>query len=248
MIVLCFAWDDITNYAWKIPASCSLVANKNDSIIISVPAGFSRGLLAARGTNYCGTGAADSVQLQGKPSMPARIAGPQKVFANQTNVTYSVNDNNHNNVYNWAVPAGAVIASGQGTASITVNWGVSAGSISVNASMPAASARKILNVGIKPGISIITSDVAELPISSNNAQVFPNPARTTATISFYTKQQSACRIEVLDLNGKLLLRKAVSLSAGTNSIPIDVSRYNAGMYIINVMTRQEKLQLKMFKE
>lgn len=244
-----FAWDDITNYTWKIPATCTLVANKNDTVIISVPAGFSRGLLAARGTNYCGTGIADSIQLQGKPAMPARIAGPQRVFANQTNITYSVNDNNYNNLYNWAVPTGAVITSGQGTASITVNWGVLAGSVSVNASNACGtSARKVLNVGIKPGISIIAGDVSESHSITNIARVFPNPARANATISVDAKQQSKSMIEVQDLNGKVLLRKEVFLSAGTNRIPLDISKYAAGMYFINMITPQQKLHLKLSKE
>jgi hypothetical protein len=49
-----YAQDDITKYTWKIPSASSVVANLNDSIIISVPTGFTSGNLGVIGTNICG--------------------------------------------------------------------------------------------------------------------------------------------------------------------------------------------------
>lgn len=61
---------------------------------------------------------------------PYNILGAIQVTQNTTNVTYSVT-NTIGSTYTWAVPAGASIVSGQGTNSITVNFGVSSGLISV---------------------------------------------------------------------------------------------------------------------
>lgn len=60
------------------------------------------------------------------------VTGDSKVYQNETSKTYSVNAI-AGATYNWTVPAGATIASGQGTNSITVNWGTSGGDVSVTA-------------------------------------------------------------------------------------------------------------------
>ncbi|WP_253251848.1 family 16 glycosylhydrolase [Flavobacterium sp. ACN2] len=62
------------------------------------------------------------------------VAGDNKVYQNETSKTYSVNAI-AGATYNWTVPAGATIASGQGTNSITVNWGTSGGDVSVAATV-----------------------------------------------------------------------------------------------------------------
>jgi len=62
------------------------------------------------------------------------VTGDNKVYQNETGKTYSVNAI-AGVTYNWTVPAGATIASGQGTNSITVNWGTSGGDVSVAATV-----------------------------------------------------------------------------------------------------------------
>ncbi|MGE8341679.1 MAG: family 16 glycosylhydrolase [Flavobacterium sp.] len=62
------------------------------------------------------------------------VAGDNKVYQNETSKTYSVNAI-AGATYNWTVPADATIASGQGTNSITVNWGTSGGDVSVAATV-----------------------------------------------------------------------------------------------------------------
>lgn len=62
------------------------------------------------------------------------VTGDNKVYQNETSKTYSVNAI-AGAAYNWTVPAGATITSGQGTNSITVNWGTSGGDVSVTATV-----------------------------------------------------------------------------------------------------------------
>ncbi len=54
------------------------------------------------------------------------INGPQNVCAGQTGVTYSVNPVQYATSYNWTVPSGAVIVSGNNTSSIVVDFQPSA--------------------------------------------------------------------------------------------------------------------------
>jgi len=56
------------------------------------------------------------------------IEGDTAIAMNQSGLTYSVQDNQAW-TYNWTVPEGAEIISGQGTAAIDVNWGCNEGDV-----------------------------------------------------------------------------------------------------------------------
>ncbi|MNX28774.1 F5/8 type C domain protein [compost metagenome] len=58
------------------------------------------------------------------------VLGDAKVYHNETGKTYSINAI-AGGTYNWTVPAGATITSGQGTNTITVNWGTTGGDVAV---------------------------------------------------------------------------------------------------------------------
>ena len=58
------------------------------------------------------------------------VLGDAKVYNNETGKTYSINAI-PGGTYNWTVPAGATITSGQGTNTINVNWGTTGGDVSV---------------------------------------------------------------------------------------------------------------------
>ncbi|MCD0470560.1 family 16 glycosylhydrolase [Flavobacterium sp. JAS] len=58
------------------------------------------------------------------------VVGDAKVYQNETSKTYSLNAI-AGATYNWTVPGGATITSGQGTNAITVNWGTSGGDVAV---------------------------------------------------------------------------------------------------------------------
>lgn len=79
--------------------------------------------------NANGCTATDQVTVAITPTTSA-ISGANSTTPNATSVIYSV-VNTPGSTYNWTVPAGAVIASGQGTNQITVNWGETGGTVSV---------------------------------------------------------------------------------------------------------------------
>ena len=64
---------------------------------------------------------------------PGYIAGPTSVCTNQTGVVFSIAAVGGANSYNWTVPAGATIATGQGATAITVNFGNTMDSVCVAA-------------------------------------------------------------------------------------------------------------------
>ena len=68
------------------------------------------------------------------PATPGSITGNATPCQNATAVAYSIAAVNGASSYNWTVPSGSTIASGQGTASITVNFPTTNGNVCVTAS------------------------------------------------------------------------------------------------------------------
>jgi hypothetical protein len=64
-------------------------------------------------------------------SAPSSIAGNTTPFENAVGELYSINPVSGASSYTWTVPSGSTIASGQGTTSIIVNFGVTDGNVSV---------------------------------------------------------------------------------------------------------------------
>jgi hypothetical protein len=223
-------WDDITKYTWRIPGTCSLVANFNDSIVISVPAGFTYGRLGIRGTNICGTGIPDTLVLLGRPVRPQKVTGPRHVFANQQGIIYSVDD--INSLHNWVVPADAVIQSGQGSASISVNWGSSAGTLSVNSYNDCGTSQNNEITVLLKSSSVQGDKLQSNSLRSADVTVAPNPAVNIATIKFSSVQQVKYILELRDITGKILMLKEFVSNKGSNIIDLDVSKYATGTYFI----------------
>lgn len=64
-------------------------------------------------------------------STPGVVTGTSTPCQNGTGIAYSISPVSGATGYNWSVPAGASVASGQGTNSITVDFGTSGGTICV---------------------------------------------------------------------------------------------------------------------
>ncbi|PKB18753.1 family 16 glycosylhydrolase [Flavobacterium sp. 5] len=67
------------------------------------------------------------------------VLGDAKVYNNETGKTYTLNAI-AGAIYNWTVPSGATITSGQGTNTITVNWGTTGGDVSAVATVSGCNA------------------------------------------------------------------------------------------------------------
>jgi len=75
----------------------------------------------------------DNFKRVGSTPTTSAITGPASVCQNNTGLIYSVTATSGSK-YTWTVPTGASIVSGQGTNSITVNFGSNAGNVTVTES------------------------------------------------------------------------------------------------------------------
>ncbi|WP_439880572.1 ice-binding family protein [Pontibacter sp. MBLB2868] len=137
--VLTYSIDDLggaTGYTWTVPAGWTIKSGQG-STTIEVEAGNNPGMITVAGTNECGTGATASIAVSPTttPNEPGAVEGPDASCANSgENLVYSITVLTSGETYNWTVPDGWTIVSGQGTYSITVSAGDTGGKVSVTAS------------------------------------------------------------------------------------------------------------------
>lgn len=146
-----------TTYVWSVPAGATITSGQGTNTIL-VTFGGSNGNVSVAVSNECETlnitlpvsstsctfysgGVNDgSATLQqcatnlngGSTFIPGAITGPSTfcAFASES-YTINVAGALSNTIYNWSVPAGAIITSGQGTNTILVTFGGSNGNVSV---------------------------------------------------------------------------------------------------------------------
>jgi uncharacterized protein (TIGR02145 family) len=123
-----------TTYDWGVPADAT-ITNGQGSTIITVTFGTTSGNVNVRAGNTCGYSQSRfiNITLNSIPSSPGAITGSTSVCVEEQGVTYSISSVSGATSYNWIVPLGATIASGQGTTSITVNFGSASGIVRVRA-------------------------------------------------------------------------------------------------------------------
>lgn len=81
------------------------------------------------------------------------VTGKRKVANQAQNEVYSLNNVPAGSTVNWAVPAGATIISGQGTNSVTVNWGDAGGDVLVTIGNGCYNRQITLNVAVEAPIA-----------------------------------------------------------------------------------------------
>lgn len=121
-----------TIYTWSVPLGSTILSGQGTNAI-TVVIGQNSGNISVTAGNTCGTSPESqlTITVSPLPANPGIITGPNSACDNTTQ-SYSV-VSVAGLTYNWTVPAGSTITSGQGTADITVLLGTVSGTISVNA-------------------------------------------------------------------------------------------------------------------
>jgi hypothetical protein len=164
-----------SSYSWTIPVGCSIITNNGNSIVLNVPSNFVSGTLCVTAFNTCGGSVSSCRSMNARPDVPAAINGPTSVCAGQTNLSYSTTSV-PGLTYNWSIPSGGAINSGQGSSSINATWGTSSGTLSVSASNACASSVvRNLTVAV---VSCVQEDGQALAVELDEAaelMIYPNP-------------------------------------------------------------------------
>jgi hypothetical protein len=147
-----------TGYTWSVSSGGTIAAGSGTNVITVT---WNTGGNQTVSVNYTNTGGCDAIEptvfnvaVNPKPAAAGTITGTSAVCAGSLGIVYSVAAIANATTYNWTVPSGASIASGNNTNSVTVNFGVSSSSgvIKVNGvnDCGSGSSSPAFNVVVKP--------------------------------------------------------------------------------------------------
>jgi hypothetical protein len=210
-----------------------------NSITVTAASNFSQGNIWVSGSNptcLSATSQATSRLIaRDVPAAPSAISGPGTVCPSTIGHVYSVTAV-AGLTYNWTMPSGLTIVSGQGTNSIVVDALPSwiQGNISVNATNSTCSVSSNSSVRLitKNGCRIIDENV------NNNIEVlftaFPIPAHEEVIIRFETQDEAEYQLNLYDIKGQLVKSRSELSIPGKNLMVMDVRTLNSGIYMMRI--------------
>ncbi|PKP02749.1 MAG: hypothetical protein CVU11_10885, partial [Bacteroidetes bacterium HGW-Bacteroidetes-6] len=162
------------SYTWSVPVGWTIIAGQGTNSV-AVNAGTTGGTISVMPSNGCGNGIAQTLAVvtTSVPAQPSVILGNASPCENTTGLVYSVTDV-VGVTYTWTVPTGWNISAGQGTNSITVDAGTTAGSITVIPSNGCGN-------GVSQTISVVTTAIPAQPSSISGVT---NPCENTTGLVY----------------------------------------------------------------
>lgn len=225
-------------YDWTvIPGAVITNGQGTSAITVDFPAGNFTGVISVKAVNACGAGSSRNITVRAAPSTPLSIIGTSTACAGEQNVTYSITSVAGATSYNWAVPTGASIASGQGTTSIVMNYGNAGGNVKV---------RSINNCGASAykSLSIIINCKEENDHEEMQVSVYPNPSNNLFTLHYPEDMNDNGELIINNMLGEVLIRKS-------NFNPGDDFYFGkelpAGIYIATFISGDDRKVLKLVK-
>jgi hypothetical protein len=225
-------------YNWTLPANASYgMGNSTNTMIVNFNSSFTGGTLKVSAGNCVGYSSNVSLAITSTPGTPGNISGPNQACTNQT-VAYSINAVSGATTYQWTAPAGSIIASGQGTTSVTVTFGTSSGTLSVRAGNACGYGN--------PKNKSITVNCTQRPELSTDAEaqhatLYPNPATENVTVTFNTSQASQYTIRLIDMTGRIIFSEKGKSAEGINQLEFAVADYAKGVYCFILENNDERI-------
>jgi hypothetical protein len=204
----------MSNYVWNVSPGGTLVSGQGTNVIVVTWNTIGAQWVNVSYTNTFGCAAVTptvyNLYVNPFPSAAGQVTGTAALCAGTNGVAYSCGEINNADSYTWTVPAGATIASGQGTKDITVNFGTNAvsGIITVTGTN---------SCGIgppSPGINVTVNPIPAAPVVTAAGAVLTSSAVygnqwyyqpvgliTGATSQNFTATNSGCYWTVVTLNG-----------------------------------------------
>jgi subtilisin-like proprotein convertase family protein len=232
-----------TGYVWTAPANCTITSNTGTSISLSVPANFTTGTLSVRSENACGQSAPKNVSLTRLPSTPASVTGTATVCSGSQGISYSTAAI-AGLIYTWTVPAGATIASGQGTNSITVNWGTTQGNVGVKANNTCGSSSTRTFAVTLTACREMAEMTNERVIEPLSIELYPNPGQGEFNLKLNGLNEVA-NVRIYTLTGQIV--QQFQVSENSQLVPFYLNDQADGIYLLRFETATEVKEIKVVK-
>ncbi|OQB61738.1 MAG: Protein metal binding site [Bacteroidetes bacterium ADurb.Bin141] len=226
-------------YTWSgYPAGTVVNSQSGNMINLTFPSsGFNNFQLMVQ-SEVCGfISPVRAVILKGAPSLKT-VNGTAVVCPNATGISYDV-PLYAGVTYNWIVPAGATITSGQGTNAITVDWGATGGRVLCFMSNNCGNCTASITVSTNCRMAQSSAQNERL----NSISVYPNPSEGIYQIDFAQESINGL-MEVTDMQGRIILQQRIF---GANQT-IDITGFNNGIYLLRIHTQEINQVFKLIKE
>lgn len=191
--------------------------------------------LSAQGSNECGNGPVSGEIEVSVSQTPTPVVSGLAIVCNDKQADYSVEDIT-GSTYAWDVVGGNVVA-GAGTNNVSVLWGNPGnGSVFVTETSVANC------IGYSDTLEVTIDDCPGINESIDNHEIllYPNPAKTNIELVFNEKAGQTYTVVVYNSIGQVMKEtKGIAFGEKTN-VNIDVSSYQSGIYIVNLITESGK--------
>ncbi len=150
------------SYLWTLPTGASGSSTTN-TISVTFGTTFTSGNITCAAVSVCGIASAPrTLALKSVLAAPAGITGLASGLCNLNGVIYTCTTVAGATSYTWTVPTGGSIVLGQGTSSVTVNFGtITSGSVTVKANNACGSSPlKTLTVKGAPATPVAITGIA----------------------------------------------------------------------------------------
>jgi hypothetical protein len=218
--------NNATSYLWTTSVPGAVVDNQGTKAIITFPF-FKTGSVTVTALGACPV-SGRSLAVSSRTVGPDSIRGPKLVCAG-TDQIFNVDAVEGATQYEWTVPEGSIINSGNGSQTINVTVGEVGGVVTVRASSEC-----------DPG-DLVSKDVEveECAPPTCDVSVFPNPTSGLFNVNFCATLDGVYNIYVTDvITGQILYHISGNYQAGENLIGADISNLGDGYYALYLVTEE----------
>jgi hypothetical protein len=217
-------------FTWSIPPGASILSGQGTrQIYVSFSSLFSTGDITVTASSACGTSVTAFKTISGAPSSPSSITGPTSICFNAQNVSYSCTSVSGSTSYQWTIPAGATIVSGQGTQNLILNYNGLAGTSSplrVRSVNPCGqSNNRTVNIGF------LTCPRLENTATSDFI-IYPNPTSDECTIGFNSEVEHKTELQILNPEGQLVMTPIILSGSGPQQYNFSTTSLADGVYFV----------------
>lgn len=171
-------------YAWSLPSGASGSSSTNSINVSFGPSYNSAGNICVSVTSICGVTSVPKCKAvaPGLPSMPSSVSGPLNGLCGQT-VVYQC-PTQSGTTFNWSVPAGAIINTGQGTNAVSVTYSTLSTSplcVTASNSCGSSNSRCVTAKGAPNSPSSLTASPGSWCTNTQGVEFTANLANTTGS-------------------------------------------------------------------
>lgn len=237
-------------YTWAVPTGATLVSGQGTmNVVVDFASNFTWGVITCKAVNACGSSSLSSMTVAQVPKKPT-ITGPTSICPNGS-ASYTSSLLISASTYTWTVPAGATITSGQGTRTINVTFGSTAGFVTcVGSNSCGTGTIQSYTVGLascKNG-AIASSESSENINSADlKLSVYPNPVikgtEINLSVAGLQNDNEIATVRIYDMLGKLVYTENVLIQ--NNSPMLLNNELNSGLFFIEVQIENKTIRQKL---